>query len=79
MKCSVERMIEALAGAAVMADRNKGNESAEQKRKAYVFTVSRNYGAQGKAVAQLLADHLGVRCCDREILQAVAHRANRQC
>jgi len=76
MKCSVERVIEALVGAAVMADRNKHNEPAEQKRKAYVVTVSRNYGAQGKVVAQLLADRLGVRCCDREILQAVAHRAN---
>lgn len=76
MKCNVERLIEALVGAAVMADRKKGSESAEQKRQTYVVTVSRNYGAQGKAVAQLLADRLGVRCCDREILQGVARRAN---
>jgi cytidylate kinase len=76
MKCNVERLIEALVGAAVMAERNKSNESAEQKRQVYVVTVSRNYGAQGKAVAQLLADRLGVRCCDRDILQGVARRAN---
>ncbi len=76
MKCNVERLIDALVGAAVMADRKNGNKSAEQKRQTYVVTVSRNYGAQGKAVAQLLADRLGVRCCDREILQGVARRAN---
>jgi cytidylate kinase len=76
MKCNVERLIEALVGAAVMNDRKHSNESAEQKRNIYVVTVSRNYGALGKAVAQLLADRLGVRCCDREILQGVARRAN---
>jgi cytidylate kinase len=76
MKCNVERLIEGLVGAAVMADRKNSNEPVEQKRHTYVVTVSRNYGAQGKAVAQLLADRLGVRCCDREILQGVARRAN---
>ena len=76
MKCNVERLIEALVGAAVMADRKNGNRPAEQKRQIYVVTVSRNYGALGKAVAQRLADRLGVRCCDREILQGVASRAN---
>jgi cytidylate kinase len=76
MKCNVERLIDALVGAAVMAERKNSNEAGEQKRQVYVVTVSRNYGAQGKAVAQLLADRLGVRCCDREILQGVASRAN---
>lgn len=76
MKCNVERLIEALVGAAVMADRNNSNAPAERERHTYVVTVSRNFGAQGKAVAQLLADRLGVRCCDREILQGVARRAN---
>jgi len=76
MKCNVERLIEALVGAAVMAERKNSSEPAEQKQQVYVVTVSRNYGAQGRAVAQLLADRLGVRCCDREILQGVARRAN---
>jgi len=76
MKCDMERLIEALVGAAMMTDREKHNEPAEQKRQAYVVTVSRNYGALGKTVAQLLADRLGVRCCDREILQGVARRAH---
>lgn len=76
MKCNVERLINALVGAAVISDRNKGNKPAEQKRHTYVVTVSRNYGALGKVVAQRLADRLGLRCCDREILQGVASRAN---
>ena len=76
MKCNVERLIEALVGAAVMTNQSKGKMPEETKQKAYVVTVSRNFGAQGKAVAQRLADRLGVRCCDREILQEVAQRAN---
>ena len=76
MKCNVERLIDALVGAAVMAERKNSSQAAQQKRQIYVVTVSRNYGAQGKAFAQLLADRLGVRCCDREILQGVASRAN---
>lgn len=76
MKCNVERLIEALVGAAVMAERKNSNEPAEHKRHIYVVTVSRSCGSQGKAVAQLLADRLGVRCCDREILQGVARRAD---
>jgi cytidylate kinase len=76
MKCNVERLIDALVGAAVMAERKNSSQAAGQKRQIYVVTVSRNYGAQGKVLAQLLADRLGVRCCDREILQGVASRAN---
>lgn len=77
MKCNVERLIEALVGAAVIAERNKRNEIAARKqREKYVVTVSRNCGAQGKQTAQMLADRLGVRCCDREILEGVASRAH---
>lgn len=40
-----------------------------------VLTVSRQYGARGGDLARLLAEHLGLRLLDREILQEVAHSA----
>ena len=77
MKCSVERLIEALI-ATEMARERKAQEdrAAAELRATYVVTVSRGYGALGKETAQALADTLGVRCCDRYILQEVAKRAN---
>ena len=77
MKCSVERLIEALI-ATEMARERKAMEdrAAAELRSSYVVTVSRGYGALGKETAQKLADTLGVRCCDRFILQEVAKRAN---
>ena len=50
--------------------------AAAELRSTDVVTVSRGYGALGKETAQRLADTLGVRCCDRYILQEVAKRAN---
>lgn len=77
MKCNAERLIRALIGADLMAERRHAEqEAAQQKKATYVVTISRGYGAQGKEVAQALADHLGVRCCDRSILQEVARRAH---
>ncbi len=77
MKCSVERLIEALIGAEMARERKVTEaRAAENKRSNYVVTVSRGYGALGKEIAQALADALGVRCCDRTILQEVAKRAN---
>lgn len=77
MKCSVERLIEALVGAE-MAQQRKAAEQRRvaQVRTTYVVTVSRGFGSLGKKIAQALADRLGVRCCDRTILQEVARRAN---
>ena len=76
MKCNVERLIRALVGAELAAERRTANEAVDHRNGRYVVTVSRNYGAQGKETAQLLADRLGVRCCDRSILQEVASRAH---
>lgn len=77
MKCSVERLIEALIASEVARERKAAEERAAAERRAtYVVTVSRGYGALGKEIAQALADTLGVRCCDRIILQEVAKRAN---
>jgi len=77
MKCSVERLIEALIGSEIARERKVAEaRAAEQRRSMYVVTVSRGYGALGKETAQALADTLGVRCCDRIILQEVAKRAN---
>lgn len=77
MKCSVERLIEALIASDIARERKAAEErAAAELRSTYVVTVSRGYGALGKEIAQALADTLGVRCCDRMILQEVAKRAN---
>lgn len=76
MKCSAERLIEALIGAELMAQRKAEEERAKAETPPLVVTISRGYGALGKETGQALADRLGVRCCDRTILEQVAHRAN---
>jgi cytidylate kinase len=76
MKCNVERMIEALIASEIAAERKAVEDKAKAKRLAtYVVTISRGYGALGKEIGQALADRLGVRCCDKMILQEVAKRA----
>jgi cytidylate kinase len=79
MRCNAERFVEALIATEVMAMQQREAEKKallEQKAKTYVVTVSRDFGSMGKEVAQLLADTLEIRCCDRYILQEVARRAN---
>ncbi len=79
MKCNADRLIEALIATEMMEMQRqeaKKKEKLQQKAKAYVVTVSRDFGSLGKVVAQLLADTLEVRCCDRYILQQVAQRAH---
>ena len=73
MRCNVERLIEALIGAQLMEMRLQHKQKTEVRP--CVVTVSRSFGALGKEVAQLLADTLETRCCDRSILQEVARRA----
>lgn len=79
MRCNAERLIEALIATEVMQMQHKAAEEKEmlrQKAMHFVVTVSRDFGSMGKQVAQLLADTLEVRCCDRIILQEVARRAH---
>jgi cytidylate kinase len=77
MKCSAERLIEAIIGIELARQRKQAEEKAERVRKAsYVVTVSRSYGSLGGEVAGALAERLGVRCCDRVILEEVARRAD---
>lgn len=79
MRCNADRLIEALIAAELMEMQRQEAEKQEklrQKTEVYVVTVSRDFGSMGKLVAQLLADTLEVRCCDRYILQEVARRAN---
>jgi cytidylate kinase len=79
MRCNADRLIEALITAQLKEQQVIKAIKAEQvweKSRTHVVTVSRNFGALGKEVAQLLADTLEVRCCDRYILQEVARRAN---
>jgi Cytidylate kinase-like family len=76
MKFSAERLIEVLVGVEQARERKAVEQRAEQDRRAgYVVTVSRGYASLGGAVAQALADRLGVGASDREILEAVARRA----
>lgn len=77
MKCSAERLIEALIGVELAQERKAAEEKAVQARRAsYMVTISRGYGALGKEVAEALAEHLGVCCCDRSLLEEVAMRAD---
>jgi len=77
MKCSVERLIEALIGIELAQARKAAEEKAMQVRKSsYVVTISRSYGSHGHQIGQALADRLGVRCCDRAILEGVAKAAD---
>lgn len=77
MQCSAERLIEALIGVELAQERKAAEKKAAQaRRESYVVTVSRGYGSLGKQMAQALADRLGVRCCDRTILEEVARRAD---
>ena len=76
MKCSAERLIEALVAIQVLDYQKQQSENVKQTTKPAVVTVSRECGSMGALVAQQLADTLEVRCCDRMILQEVASRAN---
>jgi hypothetical protein len=79
MRCNADRLIEALVAAQLQEQHAIASLKAKQeweKSKTYVVTISRNFGALGKEVGQLLADTLEVRCCDRYILQEVARRAD---
>ena len=78
MRCNADRLIEALVGAQLQEQRAIADAKATrvwERSNTPVVTISRNYGALGRETGQLLADTLGVRCCDRFILQEVARRA----
>ena len=79
MKCNADRLIEALIATEMMEMQRREADKKEklrQKARVYVVTVSLDFGSMGKLVAQLLADTLEVRCCDRFILQQVAQQAH---
>lgn len=79
MRCNAERLIQALVTAQLKEQHVIDKLKSQQRRDkstTLVVTVSRNFGALGREVAQLLADTLEVRCCDRDILQEVARRAD---
>lgn len=76
MRCSADRLIEALIAVQMMDFQRQQSEKEKQPTKPNVVTISRECGSLGARVAQLLADALEVRCCDRIILQEVARRAH---
>ena len=75
MTSDVERLINALIGAEMLAQRKHAQDTAAGVRRCQVVTVSCGYAAQGEELARLLADRLGIHCYDREILDKVARRA----
>lgn len=78
MKCNAERLIQALVTAQLKEQHaiDKKSQQKWDKENTHVVTISRNFGSLGKKAGKLLADSLGVRCCDRFILQEVARRAD---
>ena len=78
MKCNAERLIQALV-AAQLKEQHVPESKAQQvwdKKENHVITVSRNFGALGRETAQLLADTLELRCCDRAIVHRALRRAH---
>jgi hypothetical protein len=75
MKSAVERLINALSGAEMLAQRKHAEDTAAGRRRCRGVTVSCAYAAQGEELARLPADRLGIHCYDREILDKVARRA----
>ncbi len=65
------RLVQALVSAGSQERTPKGTQIPHGP----VVTVSRYYGSGGKEVAERLAKRIGVRCFDREILEAVVESA----
>ncbi len=40
-----------------------------------VITISREFGSAGRTIGRMLADELGIKCYDREIIEQVAARS----
>ena len=76
MATDVDRFIEALVGAELMAERSALARRKQASHPRPVITVSRGLGALGKEVAAALAARLSIACHDRTLLEEVAHRAN---
>lgn len=72
MRCDVERLVNALIGAEMLAQRKHAEDLAARRRLRPVVTVSRAHGAQGEAVAGGVAARLGLCGYDRDILDKVA-------
>lgn len=66
-KSAAERLINALIGAEMQAQRKYAEDTAAGRRRCRVVTVSCAYAAQGEGLARLPADRLGIPCYDREI------------
>jgi len=77
MTCDVERLIGALIGAEMLAQRKRAEERRSGQQPVPLVTLSCGYATQGEELARQLADRLGVCCYDREILDQVARRAQR--
>lgn len=78
MKCQIERLIKALAGAE-LAKQRKRNESESEYSHTHaplVISVSRGFGSNGKVVAKALGERLDLCVFDNTILSKIAERAH---
>ncbi len=66
-------LVEALVGAELTAEHEEAARAALPPGP--MVTVARDCGANGDEIARMLAERLGVRCIDRELLDAIAKDA----
>ena len=38
----------------------------------HIITISREFGSGGRTIGKLVAEHLGIRCYDAELIQKLA-------
>ncbi len=65
-------LVQAIVGAELSSSDLSGDQSLP---KGCVVTVARDFGSGGKLIAEQLAQRLGVRCFDREVIDAIARDA----
>lgn len=75
MTCDVERLISALVGAQLLQQRKQAERDGEAAALRPVVTLSCGMGTGGEALARRIAATLDLCCYDRDIVDAVARRA----
>lgn len=65
------RIVQAL----ILAEKRDEEAKEQEIPRGPVVTISRMYGAGGRSVGKMLAERLGVRCFDKEILEAISKLA----
>lgn len=72
MSIDPQTFINSMIEAQMVAD----HDSQQQKTTKPVIALSRDYGSGGTGIARQLGEQLGVQVYDRELLDAISHKAN---